>query len=76
MCICIYNLKYELPSLYNEASVYVFRADYFLLDNQLVLSSLRKNISSCSQHSLVAHSSLCRVRPHGLFSKFMLLRED
>lgn len=44
--ICIYNPKYKQFRLYTVSRMYVFRADYLLLENQLVCSYLGKTISS------------------------------
>lgn len=61
-----YIFKYKLPSLYNVASVYVFRADHLLLNSQLVYFPL-ENTLSCYQHSLIAYSYLCMAEAAWLF---------
>lgn len=58
----LYIPKYNLLSLYNVMCV--FRANYLVLDNQLVYSSLGKTISSIlTQHSLVAVVLCIGLRP-------------
>lgn len=47
--ICIFLNVMLNP--YKVACVYVFKADYLILDNQLVCSSLRKTTSSASSFS-------------------------
>lgn len=41
----IYTYRYNLFSLYIVICMYVFKADYLVLDNQFMSSSLRKTIS-------------------------------
>lgn len=56
--ICIDIPKYNLLSLYNVNSLYVFKDDHLALDNQRVCSSLGRT------NSVVFCIGL---RPHGLF---------
>lgn len=41
----MYIPEYKLLGLYNIISMYVFRDDYLVLDNQLVCSSLGETVS-------------------------------
>lgn len=73
MCMCIYACDIHIPknylfNLYNVTTMYIFRADHLVLDNQLIYSSLEKTIP----HTLINDQLLLvlcvELRPHGLSS--------
>lgn len=60
ICVCTYNLKHSLLGLYSVTCVHVSRANHFVLDNQLLCSSLRR-LFLLLFYSFDACSSLCSV---------------